>query len=79
MSESRRTWKLTRAHVLDLRTPCWCGAEIGRECCGTKPGTVHFARRLRRVLRGLRAPNEHVADTNLASESTSLCATKIRT
>ena len=40
-------------HALDLAIPCparKCGAAETEECKGQKPGVVHFARRLKRML-----------------------------
>ena len=45
-------------HELDLCAPCPCGAAPQEECRGQPVGVVHFARRLRRMMAGVRAPCE---------------------
>ena len=44
-------------HEKDLLVECRardCGAKEFEECVGTKPGEVHFCRRLSRLLKGIR-------------------------
>jgi hypothetical protein len=38
----------------DVTVPCSCGAKRGRACKGLPSGTVHFGRRLNRLLQGVR-------------------------
>lgn len=46
-------------HDLDILVECAvCSARVGRECKGLPRGVVHFCRRLRRVLDGLRTDSE---------------------
>lgn len=50
-----------REHILDLVVACparTCLSSPGNECKGLEPGTVHFGRRLLRLLRGIRLQSE---------------------
>ena len=47
--------RLPTMHEVDLQIRCPardCLRGVGKECKGTKPGIVHFARRLKRLLVG---------------------------
>lgn len=41
-------------HAKDLLVECDCGAKEREECIGTKLKIVHFGRRLKRLLKGIR-------------------------
>jgi hypothetical protein len=44
--------KLNLDHTTDLEVGCpVCAAAVGAECVGTKPGTVHFNRRIANLAR----------------------------
>jgi hypothetical protein len=52
----RARFRKTPPHDLDLMVPCpnkKCGAAEGEECKGLEPDIVHFARRVKRLLRGI--------------------------
>lgn len=47
-------------HDLDLLVECAsCSARVGSKCKGLPRGVVHFCRRLRRLLDGLRTDSEN--------------------